>query len=807
MKKSFLPLSFLLLSCLVFRSAHAQTIAARVLDKDGAPLYGANVVLLDSSGSKLVKASLTDSAGRFSIASVAEGIYVLRAMMVGYNTYTSPKIEIPLKKEMPNIIMDHAEMKEVVVTHQKPFIEVKPDKLIVNVENSIVSAGGTVLEILGRSPGVVVDQNDNISLKGKGGVNVMIDGRNVPVSAADLANMLKNMPANSIDRIEIISNPSARYDAEGNGIINIVTKKGQKLGFNGSVNASYGRGYYHKVNTGVSINYRNEKISLYSNYNYSDREGFNHLVLTRRYYTRKAFESPFSKYDQDHDAVFPFKTHSAGGGLDYKISSKTSVGFGLSGSLSRLDSRSIVHSTETDTNNKVASSFRTINDAGSRWGNFSANAYLKHTLDSTGKEISVDMDYARYPSLNNQQLNTDYFNAEGNMSRPTYILKGDIEGYTQIAAIKSDYVHPLSKGRRLEAGVKSSYVITDNEPIFHDISNAGAPIYDTGKSNHYIYRENINAAYVNANKDGEKWSYQLGLRIEQTILKGEQLITHDVMRRNYARLFPSAAVQRTINQSHTLGISLSRRIQRPNYDQLNPFRYYMDPSTFTEGNPFLVPEISYSAELSHTFKQRFVTSLSYSRTKDVITEVLLPYPGNITVQTTRNISTRDYYSLSGTYPFQVYKWWSAMVNFNLYYSHYNGTFENTQLDRGMPTYNVYVSNKLNLPLCITGEVSFIYNAAQVYGFMEMKPTWMLNAGLSRNFLDKKGTIRLNATDIFWRGYPRAVSYYSNYNENFVAYRDTRVVTLAVTYRFGKNTVAPVRQRESGVQEEKNRVGS
>jgi outer membrane receptor protein involved in Fe transport len=620
--------------------------------------------------------------------------------------------------------------------------------------------------------------------------------------------MLKNMPANSIDRIEIISNPSARYDAEGNaGIINIITKKGQKLGFNGSASASYGRGYYHKAGAGVNINYRNEKLSLYSSYNYSDREGFNHLVLTRRFYTGNAFESPFSKYDQDHNAVFPVRNHVASFGADYKISPKTNTGINLSGTLGRLDSRSLVHSTETDTNGKIASSFQTLTEGFNQWGSFAANAYVKHTIDSSGKEITMDLDYAIYPTVDMQHLNTDYYTAEGVVSRPTYILKGDVRGQTQIRSIKSDYVQPLGKGRQLEAGIKSSFVTTDNEPIFYDVSNVATPIYDTGKSNHYVYNENINAAYLNASQEGEKWSFQLGLRAEQTNVHGEQLITHDVMKTSYLKLFPSLGMQRQLNKNNTLGLTLSRRIHRPNYDQLNPFRYYMDPSTFTEGNPFLIPEISYSAELSHTFKQKFVTSLSYSRTKDVITEVLLPYPGNVTVQTTRNISTMDDYSLSCAYPFQLYKWWSAMINYSLYYSHYNGTFENTTLNKGKPAYNLNISNRFTLPMNTTGEVSFVYNAPRVYGFMELAPTWMLNAGVQKSILNKRGTIRLNASDIFWHGYPKAVSYYSNYNENFVAYRDTRVVMLALTYRFGKNTVAPVQKRNSGVEEEKNRIGS
>jgi hypothetical protein len=801
------PIAALVIFTLFVSQLKAQSqLRATVADKNGRPVYGVNIMLLDSGGKKLVKATLTDSTGTFSFSPVDNGSYRLRVMHPAYKPYMSPKFDFP-GSPLANISLEENAMNEVIVSKQRPLIEIKSDRVVVNVENSIVSAGSTALEVLGRSPGVTVDQNENILLKGRAGVTIMIDGRRVPVAGADLANMLKNMPAGSVDRIEIISNPSARYDAEGNaGIINILTKKGMRMGFNGSANASYGQGIYHKAGAGINMNYRKERINLYGNYNYSNREGFNHLVLTRRYYTGKAFESPFISYDQDHYSVFPFQTHSAGAGIDYKISSRTTTGLNVSGISSLHNSSSVVSSVQTDTNRLRIASFRTANTGKTTWSNFSANAFVKHTIDSAGKEITADLDYAIYPSTNSQLLHTDYFNGEGAPDGLPYILKGDVASMTEIKAFKSDYVHPLSRSTRLEAGVKVSFVKTDNEPIFYDISNADNPIYDTGKSNHYIYRENINAAYLNATKDGEKWSFQGGLRAEQTNVRGLQTITDELMKNTYLKLFPSLGINRKLNPRHDIGLTLSRRIQRPNYFQLNPFRYYMDPSTYTEGTPTLRPATSYSAELSHTFKQQFHTTIGYSITKDVIIEVLLPTPGNITVQTNRNLGTMHYYSLSGAYPFQFFKWWNSVLNFNAYYKRYVGNLANTDLNKGKPAYDCNFTNRFTLPKNMSGEISMNYYSPILEGFMEMETIWMLNLGLQKNVLDKRGTIRLNATDIFWHGYPKAISYYSNYNENFVAYRDTRVVYASLTYRFGKNTVAPIQKRQSGVEEEKSRIG-
>ncbi|RYD80152.1 MAG: TonB-dependent receptor [Sphingobacteriales bacterium] len=712
----FTSLFFAAFFIISFQAKAQLSISGKVLDNNGMPLPGASMVLLDSTNKKLVKSMLTDSLGQFVFSDLMLGKYFLKGIHIGTETWQSDVINLNGDNiKLPYITLKENALKEVTVVAQKPFIEVKGDRLIVNVENSIVSAGSNALEVLSRSPGVIVDQNDNISLKGRAGVNVMIDGRIVPVSGTDLANMLKNMPAAQLDKIEIITNPSARYDAAGNaGIINIKTKKDQRMGFNGSANASFGHGFYPKVSTGFNINYRNKKFNFYGNYNYSYSEGFNHLVLTRRFYTSKAFESPFSKYDQDHYAKFPYQNHNAGFGIDYAISGKTTTGINFSGYRGKLDKTSEVTSLETDPNNIKIASFQTKTGGQNKWLNFSSNAFLKHTFDSSGKELSIDGDYGRYQTNNTQKLITNYFNGEGISTLPTYILDGDINGTTQIRSLKADYVNPLKGNKRWEAGLKTSYVTADNKPIFYDRSEAGNPVYDSGKSNHYIYNENINAAYINASKEGEKWSFQLGLRAEQTNIKGIQKITNQILDTNYLKLFPSFAVQRKVNKNNDLGLTLSRRIQRPQYQQLNPFRYYMDPSTYAEGNPTLSPETSYSLELQHTFKQKFVTSFSYAYTTDVITHVILPIPGRITVQTERNLAVNNYYGLSASYPFQFYKWWGNVTNINAFYSKYEGNLANTDLNNGLPTYSINSTNRFTISQTTSAELGINYNQTWNY---------------------------------------------------------------------------------------------
>jgi len=790
----------------IMAGARTGGISGAVKDANGKPLSYVNVILLKADSATLVKASYTDDNGNYNIDPVDKGIYTLKVTLVGYNTYTQSGVAVGDERvSIPPIIMEakSGTLAEVSVRTQKPFIEVKADKIIVNVENSIVSAGSSALEVLARSPGVTVDQNDNVSLKGKQGVSIMINGKVQPITMADLATILKNTPANAIEKIEIISNPSSKYDAEGTaGIINIIMKKDQRLGMNGSINGGYGQGVYPKANGGINLNYRNKRFNIYGSYNYAYREGFNQLILTRHFYENGIYDGA---YAQNHFLKFPAQVHRASAGIDYNLDNKTTVGLSVSGGATEYTTNGGMRSQSLNAINadQVDSFFTTNNDARNKWNDYAVNANLKHTFDSTGKELTIDADYAHYWNKNIQTLTTNYFMPDGVTAHTPYVLYGDISGLTQIRSFKADYTNPIKNGK-IEAGLKTSFVSSDNQPMFYDEST-GSKLYDATKSDHYLYNENINAIYVNGSENIGKWSVQLGLRLEQSNIKGDEKITSQKSDTSYLQLFPGIFVQRHINKDNDLGLSISRRIERPNYQQLNPYKFYSDPTTYKEGDPYLRPAFTYAAELSHTYKQRFITTLSFSITHDVITEVLLPGPDKVTIQTSRNISTMKYAGLSCAYTFQFAKWWSNVTNLNAYYSYYEGDLANSALNKGKPTFDVNTVNNFLLPKEWSAELSFFYQAPQLYGYMNLDALWMLNVGVQKNILNKRAVIRLNATDIFWHGYPSAISYYSNYDESFIAKRDTRQVSISFTYRFGKNTVAPVRRRSGGAEDEKKRA--
>jgi hypothetical protein len=807
MKKLSTVYCFLFLVCAVNASAKPGNIKGKVQDGDGKPLSYANVVLLKATDSSLVKTDYTNEKGEYNFESAANGAYVVKVMLLGYEndvtgvTVADNTVEVPAIK----LVTRGTELKETTVRAQKPFIEVKPDMLVVNVENSIVSAGSSAFEVLQRSPGVTTDQSDNISLKGKPGVNVMINGKIQPISADQLANMLKAMPANAIEKIEIISNPSAKYDAAGTaGIINIVMKKDKRMGMNGSATIGYGQGMYPKDNAGFNLNYKSEKVNAYLNYYYGYRKGFNHLILTRDFQQNDVTDL---RYNENHWSVFPYNYQGVASGVDYDISKKTTVGVSARAGMEwytiygSVNTQAINPSVNAD---RVDSTAMTNNLSKNQFNDYTVNAHLSHDLDSTGKKLTVDVDYGRYWNRNSQDLVTRNFENEVAMRNP-YLLHGDVNGLTQIRTFKADYSNPFKNGLKIDVGIKSSFVTADNQPTFYDESNGGH-VYDSTKSDHFIYNENINAAYINAAKDIKKWSLQLGLRAEQTIINGVEKTTGQEINKDYLQLFPSFAVQNHIDKDNDLGLTLSRRIERPDYHQLNPFKMYTDPTTVVMGNPYLQPALTYSAELSHTYKQKFVTTLTWSVTNNVIAEVLEPDSNKVTIQTNENMARMDYYALSIAYPFKITKWWSNVTNVTAFYSKYIGFLANTNLSNGEPTCAVVMNNSFLLPWELSAELNVVYQAPQAYGFMRQTSQYWIDAGLQRSFCKKKLNVKLNATDILFSNYVKATSVYNGYIESFNVRRDASTASLSLTYRFGNGQVQ-VRRHQGGAEDEMRRVGS
>jgi hypothetical protein len=792
--------------------SRAGIVSGRVSNDAGQPIAAASVLLLRSTDSALIKTELTDEKGEYHLTPIPDGKYLISVVTMGYDNYLSSAFAVGGASTNAPAIVLHSTTRQlgtVTVKAQKPMVEVRPDKLVMNVENSLSATGSTALELLARAPGVTVDNNDNISLKGKQGITVMINGKQQPLSGQELANMLKSMPADMIGQIELISNPSARYDAAGTaGIINIKLKKDKKQGLNGSVNATYAQGIYGKTNWSGNLNYRTKKLNLYTTYNGSNREGFNTLTLNRTFTSNGQFAGA---YVQTNNYLYNISNEGMTAGADYNVTAKTTIGAGITGDVTDFRRTGYNYSLVQNAG-QPDRHFITTNGSPNTWRSGTTNINLRHTFDSSGSSLTADADYAIYPNSGAQDFTTTWYRHMATDTLPlppTTMLNGDLTGITQIRSAKADYTTTLPKGIGLEAGAKMSYVTAEHDLKFYNQVNEQS-VADTGRTNHFLYREQISAAYLTLKKDFTGWSTQIGLRAEQTNIKGDAstLVRDSSFTRRYGQLFPSVAVQRHIDKRNDVGLTLSRRIERPNYEQLNPSTYYLDPTTYKTGDPYLLPALSYSAELSWIHNQRFVTNLNYTNTQRPITEVLQPAENDsrITVQTQKNLIRMEYYGINGSYQIPIAKWWTNTTSANVWYAHYTGDVAGTNLSKGRMAWDVNCNNSFTLPANYTAELGGFYQAPQLYGYMYLRPQWMLNMGIQKTFLNRKAVVRLNATDVFWRGFPRATSDYNNYTESFVARRDTRQVSLSFTYRFGQRPPGGSTRHRGGAEDEQRRAG-
>ncbi len=791
------------------------TVTLSVQNDQQNPLENVTVQLLKGKDSSLVKVAITDKNGSASFENIPYGSYLLKLSMVNFNTRLTNVFSLSAGElQLENISLQKYEkqMQEVVVTGKKPFIQKLSDRIVVNVDNSIVNAGTSAFDVLERSPGVQIDPNDNITLRGKQGVTIMIDGKVTPMTGADLVNMLRGLTSSSIESIHIITNPSAKYDAAGNsGIIDIRMKKDQRLGANGTMTVGYGQGVYPKANAGATFNYRNKNLNLFGNYSYSYRELLNHLILDRNFFENGKFTGQDKK---DNYAKMPLSANNFRLGADFFPSKKTIIGFVVNGNFNHFRRNNDNNSVVIDEFKDPTYTFQTNARNNDHFKNLIGNINFKHTFDSTGKELTADIDYGVYKTSSLSSTATSYYNLDGSSMQPDYILNGDQDGKLTLRTAKADYVNPLGKGAKFEAGFKTSYVSSDNDAKFFDVSS-GTPINDVNKTNRFFYDEYNNAGYLNFSKEFKKFNVQLGLRGEKTDVKTYQVQGDISWDSSYFQLFPSAYFNYHLTKDQTLGVSVSRRIDRPGYSQLNPFLFLIDVTTYATGNPGLLPQITWSYELNYTIKNINLT-LGYSHTRDVQNIAIvrfkdvfptIPSEDNVTVQIPVNLESSDYFGATVAAPIRISNWWNMINNANVYYNHFNGNLGGNPLNNGSVAADLRTNNTFTFKNGWSTELNANYSTGGRYGYMVSEPQWGLSAGVQKTVMKKKGTIRFNISDIFWTNLPKATITYDNYIEYWHAYRDTRVANLSFIYRFGKNTVTAARRRTTASEEERQRAGN
>lgn len=797
----------------------STSVRGRVTDKSNKPAEGATVSILLAKDSSVAKIQSSDKSGSYEFLDLSFGRYLVSISAIGYETYYSQSIELSAQQNqigLPDIqlVAASTELQAVTVVQRKPFIEQRIDKTIVNVDAAVTNVGATALEVLEKSPGVMVDKDGNISLKGKQSVMVMMDGRPTYLTGEQLASLLKSMPASSIDQIELVTNPSAKYDAAGNsGIINIKTKKNKQKGFNGNLTLNYGQGAYWKTNNSLNLNYRTGKFNFFANGGYSIWNGFQQLDINREFSNSHSKELT-AIFEQTSLMRSENKNYNIKIGADYYLTKKTTLGFVLNGNFSPENQKGRNTSYMMNAKAQVDSIITASSFNKDLWKNRSVNLNMRHQFDSTGKELTADVDVVTYGS-NSQQLfvNTTY-NPDW---QPKYTeqLRGRLPIDINIYSAKLDYTQPLKKGAKMEAGLKTSIVNTENVADYANLL-VGNWASDYDKSNNFDYKENIVAGYLNYNRQIKKFGVQAGLRYEHTSYEGKQHGNPERMdssfSRNYGSLFPTLFVSYAANDKNQLAFSYGRRIDRPAYQDLNPFLFFLDKYTYGRGNPYLQPQFTHNIEFTHTYNSFLTTTLNYSYTKDFFSETFAQgnpqfnEPEYATIVRQGNIGSRQNAGVSVSAQIPVQKWWTAILYSNYNYNLFKGELNNETIDVAAGTLMLNVNNQFKFKKGWSAELSGWYRSKGVEGQILIDPMGAVAAGLSKQVLKEKGTLKLNIRDMFYTQKVTGTIDFQTTKASFMNLRDTRVVNLSFVYRFGKPIKGTQPRRKiGGANDEQNRV--
>lgn len=793
-----------------FTNAHAQKISGFIKKDAGDAASAATIALLKSSDSSIVKYASIKKDGQFEFLNIATGHYFLKASHIGYKTIFVP-VEVLSSDVSLNpvvLVKDATSLAGVTVSSAKPIIEVKADKTILNVEGTINATGNDGLELLRKSPGVMIDKDDNISLAGKNGVSIYIDGKPSPLSGSDLTNYLKSLQSSQMESIEIITNPSAKYDAAGNaGIINIKLKKNKTFGTNGNLNTGYNQGFYPKFNAGLGLNHRNKKINVFGTYNFNT--GTNRMEINS---IKEQLDTLFTEYNT---MKMKNTTHGFKAGADYFLNKKSTIGAVVNGNFSDLsfNTSGPMYFSFISTGAQVKI-LKATND--NKMPRNDVNANLNYRYSASGKEFSIDADYGFYNIKSDQFQPNYYYDGTGTLETSRAIYNMIAPTNINIATIKSDYEQDF-KGGKLGFGGKTSFVKTDNDFRSYNVYSNGS-VLDTGKSNKFDYKENINALYVNYAKQFKKgFMLQLGLRAENTNITGTSngyqwnsnawKKYDSTFDRNYTGFFPSAALTFNKNPMNQWTFSYSRRIDRPAYQDLNPFEFRLNEYSYMKGNTDLRPQYTNSFGITNVFKYRLTTTLNYSHVTDVFARVPDTTDKTKGFLTKKNLATQDIVALNISYPFQ-YKNYSFFATLNSNYSHYLADFGggDRNIDLKVFALTYYMQNSFKFGKGWTAELSGLYISPSVWqGTIKSNAMGMVDIGMQKNILKNKGNIKAVVSDIFktmkWGGTSDFAGVYSTFN----GHGELTQFKLNFTYRFGNSQVKAASKRKSAIEEENKRT--
>jgi hypothetical protein len=797
---------FLLGASHVVAKENSQLVG-QVKDSQGEVLPFANVALLEATSEKLVTGAVSDENGRFAISTAQSGKFKLKVSTIGFETFESEVFEIRpgMNKDFGTIEVQEemSSLGEVEVRAARPEVTIEADKTTINIEGTVMAEGNTALDVVGRSPGVFVDQDGNINLNGRPGVTVMINDRLTYMSAQDLANFLRAMPAENIKSIEVINNPSSRFDAEGAaGVINIKLKKNNLDGVFGNVQAGNQYNGMYAPFGGATVNVKKGKWTTNTSFNYSEYNILNELEINRNF----QLEEGVSSFFQDTDMIMRRKNYFFNGGADYEINKNHSVGMNIQASDNSGTETS--ESLTSITNPGVAQQnfIGSNNDNASGSQRLFANFHYVGQLDTLGTKITSDVDYTKMRSSSNGILSNRYWLGQemDDLSRDRIQTINEMEYH--IFTAKVDFIKPMGKGKVFESGLKGSWVRSDND-LQLNRSLEEEPFMPDPNSNEFIYHESVLAGYVSyKGAISPKLNYQAGLRGEYSDILGYSVTMDQRNPQKYFSLFPSVFLQHKVSDNYQINYNVNRRITRPNYRLLNPFVFYIDPLTTETGNPNLRPQFSNNFEMNHVIKRAFQVSVGYSETEDVFQQIFTQDEATRSTTTyTANFDKSRNLNFRAIIPVDVAPWWNTSNMLQVNYSAWESMIGDAMLDVSQTSYMARTQHNIMLPSGFKLEVVGMFLGPQLYGQARLDSFGWVDAGISKSVMKDKMSITLNGTDLFRTQIIRADVQFDNMDTQFQQYRSNQGVRLTLRYKFAQGESFRVSNR-SGSKEERDRLG-
>jgi len=794
----------LLLNFLITSFAYAQVkVTGKVHVENNVPLASATAYLMKAKTTVILKAVVTDENGEYQFSDIQAGSYYVEAKMVGYTTNKSNVFDISKSDhKVPAILLntDTRKLQEVAVEGKRPMVESKPGKLVLNVENSPLAAGNNALDIVQRAPGVSLDNNNNLQLMGQSGVSVTIDGRQTYMAGEQLVNFLKSTDGNQIKSVEVITTRAAKDDAEGAvGTINIVLKKNRMEGFNGTFNMTAGRGEKFRGNSSLSLNYKKNNTTVFGSYAYSDEKSHRKLLLDRVIQNKgeKTYFKQRSILDEKE------QNHSYRFGVEQRTSARNTLTVQFNGSNN-------IEYNDNDSKTNVGKSFTTLDSLlistsqfKELFDRYSANLNNEFRIDSNGRKLTLDLDWSKFKSSKRVGYNNQYFDGQMNAITPEEIQRSRMPIGIDIYVAKLDYEQPLSKVSKLEMGAKYSNVTSDNDLTFEDFLN-NSWINNEKRTNHFVYKEQIAAGYIDYNNTIGKWGLKVGARGEYTFSDGNSLTLNKQVKRNYFKLFPNANLTYTLHENHILSLGYARKITRPNYRQLNPFDYFIDKLTFERGNPYLNPQFSNEFTLNYTLMQRYNVTLGINDVRDAIVESM--GQDSVLKQTwviRENLGKNLTAYLNLNIPVTVSKIWSMNNNITGIHFNFDGMVSGYPLKRTSFLLQATSMHNLKLAKSLSANVNLRYFSPFNYNVYDMKARWDMEVGATKTFKDQRSSLKLAVSDLFNTGNQNLKTNFGDFDSSIRQYQDRRVVRLTYSYKFG-NLKNNYRKKDTS-NEEKERA--